>query len=97
MVLFDIRVDSLFSRQRLPLAIRAHGAEVSDILELIPVDPRIPMVLYNTDGVRPAPQGDLGTEMIRYGFTSLYWLEGGIEGWVSRGYNVDGTRTFPRK
>jgi rhodanese-related sulfurtransferase len=96
-VLFDLRPDSLYSRRRLRLAVRSHGARIADIVELIPVDPNIPMVLYNTDGVRPPAEKDLGMAMIHYGFTSLYWLEGGIEAWVARGYEVDGARVFPRR
>jgi rhodanese-related sulfurtransferase len=94
-VLFDIQPDSLYERARLPLAAPAHGATVSDLRDLIPVDPTVPLVVYNTDGSPPPPGEDLAGAIAEYGFREIYWLEGGLQAWVARGYNVGGSRLFP--
>jgi rhodanese-related sulfurtransferase len=94
-VLFDIQPDSLYERARLPLAAPAHGASVSDLRDLIPIDPTVPLVVYNTDGSTPPPGENLAAAIAEYGFQEIYWLEGGLHAWVDRGYNVDGSRLFP--
>ena len=96
-VFLDVQPESLYTRARLPLAVPAHGASISDLRDVIPVDPTVPIVIYNTDGERPPWEKDLGVEMVRYGFQTLYWLEGGVEGWMKSGYDVDGSRVFPRQ
>lgn len=96
-VLFDIQPDSLYERGHLPMAAPAHGATVSELRDLFPVLTGVPLVVYNTDGSPPPPGEDLAASMIEHGFSGVYWLEGGLEAWVERGYNVDGSRLFPTR
>lgn len=96
-VLFDIQPDSLYEQARLPMAAPAHDKTVTGLRELIPVDPNIPLVVYNTDGSTPPPGEDLADQMSEYGLPHVYWLEGGLDAWVASGYDVSGSRVFPNR
>jgi rhodanese-related sulfurtransferase len=94
--LLDIQPDSLFDAHHLSGAVRAHGLRIPDLREVLPPAPETPIVVYNTDGVPPPPGEDLAQEAVRLGFQYVYWLEGGVLVWKARGYNLDGSRLFPR-
>lgn len=94
--LLDASPDSLYERAHLSGASPVFGRRVNELSALLPVDPTIPVVIYNRTGVRPAPPEDLAYEAaVVYGFSLIYWLEGGLDAWRARGYEVDGTRLFP--
>lgn len=91
----DTQPDSAFDAAHLPTAIRAHRLRITDLREVLPRDPAVPIVVYNADGAPPAPGEDLAREAAAYGFSGVYWLDGGLNAWKARGFNVDGSRLFP--
>ena len=94
--LLDTQPDSVFDAEHLPGAIRAYGLRIPDLREVLPRDPDVPIVVYNSDGAPPAADQDLARQAVGYGFSGVYWLDGGVKSWKERGFNVDGIRMFPR-
>ena len=94
--LLDTQPDSVFDAEHLPGAIRAYGLRIPDLREVLPRDPGVPIVVYNSDGASPPAGQDLARQAVGYGFSEVYWLDGGVKSWKGRGYNVDGFRLFPR-
>lgn len=94
--LLDASPDSLFQRAHLSGAVAVAGYRVNELNAVLPVDPTVPVVIYNRNGVRPEPLHDLAYEAaVAYGFPLIFWLEGGLEAWRARGFPVDGARVFP--
>jgi rhodanese-related sulfurtransferase len=89
--LLDLRPDSLFLPEHLPGAMPIHGKRIADLVDVLPVDPTIPLVFYNADGVFPEPGRNPAWEAAhRFRFPVVYWLDGGIEAWTALGEGTDG-------
>lgn len=92
-LLLDLRPRSAFRPAHISGAMPVAGKRISDLREVLPRDPSVPLVFYDADGVRPAGDADLAGEAAeRYRFPLVYWLVGGLEAWTARGYGTDGYR-----
>lgn len=90
-ILFDTRSRADFEDRHLPGAMSAETRSIPQLREVIPMDPDIPIVVYNEDGSVPPDRLDLADEAAEtYGFPNVYRLEGGLRAWESRGYTLDG-------
>jgi len=94
LVLLDTQPESLFTVGHLPGAVWAGEKKADDLGAVLPRDPALTIVVYNRDGVPPEGR-DLAAEILWIGYPRVYWLQGGLEAWRDRGYDVDGYRTFP--
>jgi rhodanese-related sulfurtransferase len=92
-LLFDLRPDSLYVRGRLPGAIPSQGKRVPDLLEVLPFDPAVALVFYDQASRNPPADAVAWREAAaKYRFSRVFWLRGGVEGWIARGHGTDGYR-----
>jgi rhodanese-related sulfurtransferase len=92
-VLFDVRPDSLFDTGRIAGSIRSGGRRVADLREVLPLDPAVPIVVLDQTGISFRSEENLAAELSHFGFPKVYWLEGGIDAWETKGYELIGFRT----
>ena len=89
--LLDLRPDSLYRPGHLPGAMPIHGKRISDLRDVLPTDPDVPLVFYNEDGVPPPEDRDPAWEAAhRFRFPRVYWLDGGLAAWTALGEGTDG-------
>jgi len=94
LVLLDTQPESLFTAGHLPGAVWAGDRKADALSDVLPRDLALTIVVYNQEGVPPAGH-DLAAEILWIGFPRVYWLQGGLQAWRERGYDVDGSRVFP--
>lgn len=90
-LLIDVREDSEWAKEHLPLAIHiGKGVIERDIEKMVP-DLNTPMVLYCGGGYRSAMAAD---NLQKMGYTNVLSMDGGVHGWQEKGYPlVTGTPT----
>lgn len=93
-VLLDTRPHAEYRRDHISGAIPVAGKSVRDLRQVLPVDPTVPIVVYDGKGAAP-PDSGLTRTLLDYGFRSVHWLEGGLAAWEATGYGTDGYRTVP--
>ena len=90
-VILDTRARNRFEAMHLPGAVAAEGRTVSQLKDVLPLDPAIPVVVYGLgDPLEPNAYDVAGHAAGTYGFPLVYRLEGGIRVWSERGYEADG-------
>ena len=84
--LIDVREDHEWSSGYIPTAIHiSKGIIERDIEKKIP-DPQTQIVVYCSGGFRCALVADSLQNM---GYTQVYSLENGLQGWIDAGYSIN--------
>jgi rhodanese-related sulfurtransferase len=82
-VLVDVREESEFAKDHLPVAIHlGKGVIERDIEERAP-NLKIPLVLYCGGGFRSALAAD---NLQKMGYTNVLSMDGGVRGWREKGF-----------
>lgn len=83
----DIRTDADFRKAHLPGAFSLPAASLSDRVGKLDRFKDKPLIVYCATGMQ---SGGVVNELKKRGFSQIYQLRGGLSGWQSAGYPLEG-------